>query len=276
MPNKETVKLWGFQKTNTVLLKSHNVNQRFDKHIHDDFGIGVIQKGALGFNYRGKLNVAYEGTINVVNPGEVHNGYEINRKRWSYRSFYFKPKFLKSLLEGATNKAYIPFFFDGVIDDPHFAKELITLHIDSETKNCSPFELESRLVVLMTEFIQRFSDRRIIDNKSLFETKRMNLVIDYINQYYNTELDLNSLAKLVHLTPYHFIRIFSKHTGLTPHAYVKQIRVLKAKKFLESGMTISETALLTGFTDQPHFSNQFKKSTGYTPGKYRNFLQERI
>ncbi|MDF2594926.1 MAG: AraC family transcriptional regulator, partial [Clostridia bacterium] len=61
----------------------------------------------------------------------------------------------------------------------------------------------------------------------------------------------------------------------TPYSYLQTIRISQAKKMLEQGISAVEVALRTGFSDQSHFSNFFKKLIGVTPRQYmRIFLTE--
>ena len=62
--------------------------------------------------------------------------------------------------------------------------------------------------------------------------------------------------------------------GITPYQYLQTIRIDKAKGFLEDGQEVIDVALKTGFTDQSHFTNFFKKFIGITPGQYRDIFKE--
>jgi len=65
------------------------------------------------------------------------------------------------------------------------------------------------------------------------------------------------------------IRSFRKATGLPPHAYLRQLRVERARELLFRRMPLAEVALAAGFADQAHFTRTFKQITGTTPGRYR-------
>jgi AraC-like DNA-binding protein len=64
------------------------------------------------------------------------------------------------------------------------------------------------------------------------------------------------------------MRTFRRDVGLSPHAYLTQIRVEAAKKLLSEGASIVDVASDIGFTDQSHFTRHFKRITGVTPGQY--------
>ena len=70
------------------------------------------------------------------------------------------------------------------------------------------------------------------------------------------------------------LRRFKTVTGITPHAYRMNCRIEQARKYLQEGMDITETALECGFFDQSHLHRHFKAMTTVTPQEYRvNFVQ---
>lgn len=98
----------------------------------------------------------------------------------------------------------------------------------------------------------------------------VNKAIDFIQEYYNSNISLDDICHAIHITPYHFIRLFKEETGLTPHVYLLNVRIENAKKMLEKReCTITETAYLCGFSTVSHFSAAFKKQVGIAPLEYK-------
>lgn len=105
------------------------------------------------------------------------------------------------------------------------------------------------------------------------EPGKLQIVINYINDYLNRDLHLAELANLVQMSPYYFSRLFKQSTGVTPHQYVTQCRIEKAKQLLKKpDLSITYISQQVGFHDQSHFSKTFGKIVGLTPKKYRNSL----
>lgn len=87
-------------------------------------------------------------------------------------------------------------------------------------------------------------------------------------------ISLEDLCRLTGLSKYYLLRSFTKQKGISPYSYLETIRIDKAKKLLEQGILPIDAALQTGFTDQSHFSNFFKKFIGLTPKQYMNIFKD--
>ena len=95
-------------------------------------------------------------------------------------------------------------------------------------------------------------------------------VLAYINDCLSANLSLDELAACVHLSPYHFARLFKQSVGVPPHEYVIRQRVEKAKGLLSSGrLTVGEVAQAVGFSDHSKLARHFKRLTGLTPRQFR-------
>ena len=71
------------------------------------------------------------------------------------------------------------------------------------------------------------------------------------------------------MSPFHLSRAFRQAIGLPPHAYQTKLRLARAKTLLAQGYEAGYVASETGFFDQSHFTQQFKRHYLMTPGNYR-------
>jgi AraC family transcriptional regulator len=107
-------------------------------------------------------------------------------------------------------------------------------------------------------------------------SRQVNLVTDFVRANIDQDLSLSMLAQQIGLSPYHFARQFHRATGQSPHQYVLSQRIEQARQLLrEADLPLSQIALVSGFTDQSHLTQTFKRSLGYTPAMYREEQRNR-
>ena len=97
----------------------------------------------------------------------------------------------------------------------------------------------------------------------------------YIEAHCAENITLDDLARAAYLSPFHLARVFQRATGLPPHAYLLQTRILRAKALLAHGRAITDAAYELGFVDQSHFHRHFKRIVGLTPGEFSKMIQDK-
>lgn len=96
--------------------------------------------------------------------------------------------------------------------------------------------------------------------------EKLILAIEYIEDQLESGLSVSGIARTVHMSPFHFARLFKQSTGKSPYRYVVQARAKRAKELLKSGkFSIIEIAHRLGFADQSHLTRQLKDIFGVTP-----------
>ena len=105
---------------------------------------------------------------------------------------------------------------------------------------------------------------------------RVTSTVKFIQENISRELSLKEMADEVNLSPAYLSMLFKTETGMTPLRYRKKLRLLEARRLLETTfLTVHEIMLRVGIKDDSHFVRDFKKLYGLTPGQHRaNYLQQ--
>lgn len=91
----------------------------------------------------------------------------------------------------------------------------------------------------------------------------------YINEHYDSDLNLEKLSRELLVSKYHLLRLFKRYYGQTPQQYLSQKRIEKAKEHLRAGMSVTEVCFAVGFKSLGSFSTLFKKKTGSSPLEFQ-------
>jgi AraC-like DNA-binding protein len=95
----------------------------------------------------------------------------------------------------------------------------------------------------------------------------------FIDRHYAGRIALDSIADKACFSRFHFIRLFRRAYGCTPHQYLIALRVEKAKGLLEQGRPVSAVCREVGFESISSFTGLFKRATGTTPAAYQKHRQ---
>lgn len=126
--------------------------------------------------------------------------------------------------------------------------------------------------VLAIQLLRNYGDTRpqLVTYEGGLPYHQLSSVLDYIDAYLHRDIKLAELAQMLDMSPFHFGRMFKQSLGITPHQYLIQQRVERAKQLLKhSKQSIIDIALACGFNSHSHLSRQFRQVTGMPPKVYR-------
>ncbi|MDR8391382.1 methylated-DNA--[protein]-cysteine S-methyltransferase [Aliifodinibius sp. S!AR15-10] len=104
----------------------------------------------------------------------------------------------------------------------------------------------------------------------MIDYKRVARAIKYINEHATEQPNLDDIAEAVHLSPYHFHRMFKEWAGVTPKEFLQFISLDRAKKLLAEKQTIEEATFKTGLSSTSRLHDLFVNIEGMTPGEFKN------
>lgn len=250
------------------------IMQRFPNHFHDDYVIGFVEKGQRLLSCKNRHYQINPGDLVVFNPGDNHTCEQADNETLDYRCINITPEIMRETVFEITGKEYLPNYLQNVLVQSELAICLRDLHqmLLNEEKD---FRKEEKFMFLIDSSLEQSTD-----GNSLVTVTESNaalkIVCEYLEENYANNITLQDLVGLIGLNKYSLIRSFTREKGITPYYYLETIRVSKAKKLLEKGLMPVDVAFQTGFYDQSHFTNCFKKYLGVTPRYYGQIFKRRL
>ena len=268
---QESARIWRHTALKGVeLFRGSYKKYQAARHFHGVPAIGVVARGAMNFYCRGAINFLPSNTIFLMNPEEVHAPGPAIPDGWVLRVFYFEDSFYRAR---CANFALADLRFSQVlVQDRVLSENLLTLHRNLE-EDRTALEAEASLLTVFSRVAERYSCAPARVPAPAKEHGKIKRVKDYVAAHHRQNITLDDLAAAVQFSPYHLLRTFRSTVGLTPHAYLTQVRVEAAKRLLRAGHTIANVAAETGFSDQSHFTRHFKRLTGVTPARYHGNIR---
>jgi AraC family transcriptional regulator len=132
--------------------------------------------------------------------------------------------------------------------------------------------VESLTQVLAIHLVRHYSTvtRPVTSQNRNLTRVQLEEAIDYIHAHLNRDLSLAELASVINVSPTYFASLFKQAMRISPHQYVIQQRVERAKVMLsKTDLAIAQIAVQVGFSSQSHLTQQFKRITGMTPKQVR-------
>ena len=246
------------------------IMQKFPNHFHDYYVIGFIESGERCLSCKNREYTIEQGDLLLFNPRDNHTCEQTDGRTLDYRCINVSPETMSKAAFEITGKEYLPYFAPPVVFHSELVPLLRELHmiIMEEERG---FRKEEIFFFLLEQLIKEFSEEGI--EPSLAEENRETRIIcNFLEENYMKNITLDELSELTGLSKYYLLRSFTKQKGISPYRYLETIRIDRAKKLLEKGVLPIEAALQTGFADQSHFSNFFKKFIGLTPKQYMNIF----
>ena len=233
------------------------------------------QKSLRYFKASGKNQLIHISNI----TREKEELFSIYQKKVISKAFQEKGKLeviksIKKLLDSAkgNNLTNAKFFFLELflqdIDEGLYLekRKKVILQQVAQLINMESFsDLEKQILKIVDEIFLEFKQIKSLYNKEL-----MKMILKHIKENLDKDLNLNDLARLVHLSPFYLSRQFKNETGKNLKDYINYLRMEKSKNLLlETDYNILLISDKVGFNNVNYFSKVFKKYVGYTPGEWR-------
>ncbi|MBK4783128.1 MAG: AraC family transcriptional regulator [Pantoea sp. Pent] len=240
-------------------------------HSHPTFSIGAVDAGGSLFTgASGGPCSLQPGMMVFIPAGAVHSCNPLPHKHWSYQMLHMDAAWLNALLAEMDDVSggFISQREVRVTNNQeryHRFCELNTLLFST----ASTEDKNTALIEFIGDSKHGTGPVEAFPVMASDISRALNNVIEVLQQAERQPWALSELASLSGMSRYQLIRAFRSATGMTPHAYQLNLRINKARHWLQSGRDITDIAYRLGFADQSHFQRVFKAHTGVTPGCYR-------
>jgi AraC-like DNA-binding protein len=252
------------------LMQADFRTQSYAPHRHEALVVAATEDGGSMIRSRGTVEQADAATLFVFNPVEPHSGWMGASRHWRYRALYLEQDALDTIA-ASLGLPGLPYFTRNTFPDRELQGRFVALHRALQEGRDALLQREL-IVSTFGLLFRRYGGRdKPVAPRGLDRT-RLDKVIAIMRARLDADLSLVELSEAVNLTQFQLIGLFKRATGLTPHAYLVQLRLDRACACLRRGMPIAEAALTSGFYDQSALTKHFKRTFGVTPLHYAQAL----
>jgi AraC-like DNA-binding protein len=252
----------------------------FREHWHEQLQFFFFTSGKAVIRLNGEIVSVSKGNFIAVNPFDLHSGENISGKL-SFVTVCINPEFLASSSIDRCQSEYIAPLSDNRIILKHGTINDLTIInamklIITEYFSAQPgYELLIKGLIFQVLSLLVRNHSIIKLNKSMVGRRKrtfeqFKIISDYLKTHINDHVTLDDMAEKVHLSRFHFSRMFKSITGVSPLEYLNRLRIDKAASLLRASDTdITGIAMVSGFDDPNYFCRQFRRIKGCTPSAYR-------
>ena len=209
----------------------------------------------------------------IVPPGVQHVIHFDHRAPLIH--LYLNGAFFRSMVEDSPDDAQRLLIPSLLVRDPFLVELAKSLYQEMKCGMANELFCQSIATLTGTHLMRRYTQHgaSLHVYRGGLGPARQKKIRTYILENLSAPLPLDEMARAVGMSPNYFLSLFRQATGRTPHRYVLQMRIERARELLEQGeRSLLEIAQQCGFQDQSQFTTTFRRFCGVTPGQYRRQL----
>lgn len=237
----------------------------YSKHSHETLALSILRSGEIEVEFHSKPSqILRPNKIVVFNPNKVHRTKSKKKDNIDYFTLHLDAKWCKNVQneEDFMN-------LQNLIEEENIYKELLQIFtsiINTDTE-ININRLKTILERILTEYKSFHKSTESVDEHIIFKE-----VEKYIQNNLCHAITLSDISKAIGYNEFYIIRVFKKKFGLTPHAFLINKRIEKARQELTQNrdINLSQLSCDVGFYDQSHFCKVFKRVFAKTPNNYKN------
>lgn len=253
------------EELNIEAYRFEGIVQPFPNHFHDYYVIGLVESGKRRLLCNNVEFTLSSGDMLLLDPSDSHGCEQTDGGAFDYRALNISREKMSELALEITKSGELPSFSEKVVSDCGLSDCFLRLH-KMTMSGYTEFEKEEALLILISELIRLFG-KPYLECIS-HHAAPVERACRFMDEHYSEHITLDQLCECSGLSKSTLLRSFTKTRGVTPYRYLQAIRIGKAKELMEQGAKPIDAALLTGFSDQSHFTNFFGTFIGLPPGAY--------
>ncbi len=232
--------------------------------------ITAIKSSSVNIEFNGfEDETLCQKELAIFNPHLVHKSTNISDDKFGCYVLYLDILWCKEIQQKIfkSNKDFLPINLN-ILKDEILYYEFIDI--------CDKLLLKNEdLSNVVDIFISKIFKKHCDINIEINHNDKSNEIIDKVKQYIldniEEQLSLDDIATFLGYNKYHIIKMFKQQYGITPHAFIVNHKINKAKKMIieDNDLTIVDVANEVGFYDQSHFSKSFKKVFATNPSNMK-------
>ncbi|WP_417820619.1 AraC family ligand binding domain-containing protein [Terasakiella sp.] len=266
--NTDWVNLQHDHRTGVETLHAHFEGHAYDPHLHDTYVIGLTESGIQQFNCRHKIHNSLKGGCFLIEPGEIHDGHAPYEGGFTYRSLNIPEKWLHDQISDifCDKPDKFELTFNSTLSQDHPLACAVSDAFRAKHMH-DPDIVQEACMDTMLQTLTRHMNWRQKEH-----AKHGHYLAYRIREYINANIETDMLVQDIALDfgydRFQITRAFKNAFGISPHAYLIQLRLARARTLLSQGHAPSDVAHRLCFADQSHLGRWFKRAYRLTPSAY--------
>lgn len=234
------------------------VDHAYPPHTHDDWTVFIVDQGAIRYDLESRHRDADGARVTVLPPHVVHDGRSATGAGFRKRVLYLGTDLLDERLIGRAVD-------EPDVEDRDLVDRLRAIH-DVLGDPAETFAAETMLAAVSGRLREHLRGRPELTDRR--DDELASGLRDLLDDHRVDGLTLADAGRVLHASPAHLVRCFSRAFGIAPHRYLTARRIEAARRRLLDGEPVAQVATAVGFHDQSHLTRHFKHHVGTTPARY--------
>jgi len=236
--------------------------------VHRSFVLAFVRKGSFGVRTERGAHQLVPGGFMLGAPGESYACSHEHGRGDSCLSFHLSPALVDDLGGDRSGTWHA----GGLAPEPELG--MLAALGQAAAEGETDVSVEEAALLLVERFLSRGRAARQAWAPRPVDRRRAVETALWIEDNATEPLRLRTLAQRAGLSPFHFLRVFSRVLGVTPHQYLVSARLRRAAGLLaDPARPVTEVAYEVGFGDLSNFVRTFRRASGASPGRFRQLAR---